>query len=303
MKATHYIYTITLMILVLSCHAPTKKILTNDSKGLSFPPGTVQVDDNFYVDRNEIGNIDYREYLAWIIRVYGSDSEELIAAYPNESVWKFATKDLQQYETNYLNADLFSNYPVVGINRLQAEKYASWRTNIIAQSRLIQMGYIKAIKDQTKDNLFTITQYMKGEYPYTTKQISKIEFPIYTVPTLDEWNRYVLGITEKKTLNYVILTNNDGTIRKATKYYNISQESITNKIGPKSNAEFLPMNNGLWHTIGNVSEIITGQPLAMGGSWLNTLTELNQNLETQFTQENYYTGFRNVCRFQEFTSK
>jgi len=38
------------------------------------PPNTIKIEDNFYVDRTEIANIDWKEYLSWLKRIFGEQS-------------------------------------------------------------------------------------------------------------------------------------------------------------------------------------------------------------------------------------
>jgi hypothetical protein len=45
----------------------------------------VAVADNFYCDKTEISNIDWREYMYRIRKVFGPDSEEYQAALPDST--------------------------------------------------------------------------------------------------------------------------------------------------------------------------------------------------------------------------
>ncbi|MEZ4957733.1 MAG: hypothetical protein R2825_29520 [Saprospiraceae bacterium] len=40
------------------------------------PPGTILLEENYYLDKREVTNIDYREYQYWVMRVYGENSEK-----------------------------------------------------------------------------------------------------------------------------------------------------------------------------------------------------------------------------------
>ena len=35
------------------------------------PPGTIKLKENFYVNKTEVTNVEYREYLHWLNKIYG----------------------------------------------------------------------------------------------------------------------------------------------------------------------------------------------------------------------------------------
>lgn len=86
------------------------------------PPGTkkVKVDKEvIYVDQTEIIVADWLEYIQYLEHIYGKDSEELIAAFPNGVMAKesLAKEKLTK--------------PITGITIEQAKKYCEWRTDAV----------------------------------------------------------------------------------------------------------------------------------------------------------------------------
>ena len=50
------------------------------------PSGLVQISQNAYRDRNPITNLDWLEYLYWLEKIYGKESEEYRAAQPDMQI-------------------------------------------------------------------------------------------------------------------------------------------------------------------------------------------------------------------------
>lgn len=113
-------------VLMIGCNTTAKKLMINgNSYEIYNPPATKEVASNVYVDEAEISNIDYKEYLYWIKRIYGFDSKEYFDAGLNTSVWKLASEELQKYESEYFKDEKYNNHPVVGINLSQGENYTN----------------------------------------------------------------------------------------------------------------------------------------------------------------------------------
>jgi len=85
---------------------------------------------SFYMDETEVANIDYREYLYWIERVFGeSYPEVLLKALPDTLVWREELAFNEPFVETYLRHPAYDDYPVVGVNWLQANEYCKWRTD------------------------------------------------------------------------------------------------------------------------------------------------------------------------------
>ena len=94
------------------------------------PPGTAEIGDNFYVDKQEMTNIGYREYLYWLKKVHGENSNRYKNALPDQTVWQKTELPNQDYlQNHYLFNPLYDNYPVVGVSWEQANDYMNWRTD------------------------------------------------------------------------------------------------------------------------------------------------------------------------------
>jgi len=124
---------------------------------------------SFYMDETEIANIHWLEYMHYLAK--DSSQEVFQAALPDTTVWvgKLAFND--PYVDHYLRYPGFRYFPVVGVNWLQANNYAKWRTTAVNQQLLANSG----------DDLPEVTP--GGRIPLETG----IVIPSYRLPTEAEW--------------------------------------------------------------------------------------------------------------------
>jgi gliding motility-associated lipoprotein GldJ len=78
---------------------------------------------SFYMDETEITNLDYREYLYWLRRVYSDYPEVHRRALPDTLVWRSPLAFNEPYVQYYFRHPSYNNYPVVGVSWLQANDY------------------------------------------------------------------------------------------------------------------------------------------------------------------------------------
>ena len=84
---------------------------------------------SFYMDETEVRNVDWREYMYWLQRVYPDDRGVYKAALPDTLVWRSELSYNEPYLENYLRHAAYSEYPVVGVSWVQADKFCRWRTD------------------------------------------------------------------------------------------------------------------------------------------------------------------------------
>ena len=77
------------------------------------------------MDENEVTNLDYREYLYWLRRVYDYDyyPEIYKSALPDTLVWRDKLAYNDNFVENYLRHPAYNYYPVVGVSWLQAQRF------------------------------------------------------------------------------------------------------------------------------------------------------------------------------------
>ena len=139
------------------------------------PPGTTKLKGvNFYVDKTEITNADWAEYLYYLKKEYGILSKEYKSALPDSIVWlSVYSGDINSLSLNCK----YKNYPIVGISYKQAVQYCKWR------SEVVNMKYKKY---KTTYNLPSVEEWGKiyklankkgvksSLYPYHYKKIKGV---------------------------------------------------------------------------------------------------------------------------------
>ncbi|HSM63108.1 MAG TPA: gliding motility lipoprotein GldJ [Gillisia sp.] len=108
---------------------------------------TQQHVQSFYMDETEVTNIMYMEYLDWLKNVFPPSEEKYRNIYsgavPDTLVWRNRLGFNETMVNNYLRHPAYSNYPVVGVNWIQATEFSKWRTNRVNELQLEKEGYTK----------------------------------------------------------------------------------------------------------------------------------------------------------------
>ncbi len=103
---------------------------------------------SFYLDETEVTNKMYVEYLFWIKKVFPPDNSNYSNIYsgvlPDTLVWRNRLGFNESMENNYLRNPSYADYPVVGVNWIQANEFAKWRTNRLNESILARAGFTKS---------------------------------------------------------------------------------------------------------------------------------------------------------------
>jgi formylglycine-generating enzyme len=159
---------------------------------------------SFYMDETEVRNIDYREYIYWLLRVFGDNNLQVVYnAMPDTLVWRDPVAYNEPYVEYYFRHPAYNQYPVVGVNWLQSNDYCLWRTDRVNEKVLVDIGYIELSTDQKDQNNFNTDAYLAGIYqpvirnplesldPNKDSRIYSIEdgvlLPKYRLPSEAEW--------------------------------------------------------------------------------------------------------------------
>src|SRR5688572_8963355 len=120
---------------------------------------------SFYMDETEVSNLAYREYLHWTYRVFIANFPEIYRkALPDTLVWREKMAFNEPYVDYYLRHPAYADYPVVGINWLQANDYCAWRTDRVNEYILVREGIIEHNPTPTEADYFNTDQYLAGKW-------------------------------------------------------------------------------------------------------------------------------------------
>ncbi len=170
---------------------------------------------SFYIDETEVANIDYREYLYWIDRVYTPTYPEVYTkALPDTLVWREELAYNEPFVETYFRHPAYDDYPVVGVNWLQANEYCKWRTDRVNEMILVQRGILKEDPEQNAGDNFNTEAYLLNKYTGEVKKNLKdlktggerpvrfedgILLPAYRLPTEAEWEYAALALLGNQT--------------------------------------------------------------------------------------------------------
>lgn len=170
---------------------------------------------SFYMDETEVSNLNYREYLYWINRVFGESYPEVYAnALPDSLVWREELAYNEPFVETYFRHPSYDNYPVVGVSWKQANEFCRWRTDRVNEMILMEKGILNPNMEQKDEDNFVTESYLVGQYQGDVRKNLKdlrtggersvrfedgILMPAYRLPTEAEWEYAALALQGNQT--------------------------------------------------------------------------------------------------------
>jgi formylglycine-generating enzyme required for sulfatase activity len=141
---------------------------------------------SFYMDKYEVTNLGWREYVDWTAFVFGRHNPQLVeAVLPDTVVWRNDMAYNEPYVQNYFRHPAYSFYPVVGVSWDQAMAYCQWRTDRVNEGLLVQGMYLKQPTYNLINGYMTeeeITEFLQNNPDppeYAQYQGTAVQVPAY----------------------------------------------------------------------------------------------------------------------------
>jgi gliding motility-associated lipoprotein GldJ len=99
---------------------------------------------SFYMDRTEVTNFHWLEYVYWMKRVYYKTYPHIYKkALPDTLCWRDPLSYREKFVEYYFRYPAYRDYPVVGVSWIQANDFCKWRTDRVNEYILVEQGIIK----------------------------------------------------------------------------------------------------------------------------------------------------------------
>jgi formylglycine-generating enzyme required for sulfatase activity len=232
------------------------------------PPGTVRIADTLFMDKSEVTNLSWHEYLYWLKNMYGKDSQQYRDALPDTTVWQFdGINSNQPWQSSFSNVRHFKNHPICGISYEQAVAFCKWRTD--------RVRYFLNLK----------------------KEPCAFDF-YYRLPTREEWEFAANGSGEvyaQLTPPKVVQSTATSTVIQVSWPANLRYNQSGDYLHTISVNSYKPNLFGIFDMTGNVAEMLKERGQCKGGSFYHS-PEASRNGKTLTYQEPAaWLGFRCVC--------
>ena len=191
-------------------------------------PSTQHV-QSFYMDETEVTNVMYKEYLDYLKAVYPPENPKYANIYkgalPDTLVWRNRLGFNETMTNNYLRHPAYSEYPVVGVNWIQAVQFAEWRTDRVNEAMLEKEGYLaqnakyQAMSGEV-EGTFSTEAYLNRPESVYNGQIDSLQgkmkkdsvsnfatrstgiiMPAYRLPTETEWEYSAAALQGSREYN------------------------------------------------------------------------------------------------------
>lgn len=241
---------------------------SNQATTLPTPPNTVWLQDSVFIDKTEIANIHWLEYLHFL-RKQVAQNKLTQAAYQAQIP---DTSLTHSNDINHLTHPAYRWQPVVGISYEQALRFCEWRSVVASEV------YNEA--HPAPEGLY---------WQFT-----------YRLPTIKEWEKAAAGGLEVSLYPYGLTHLFEVTpaepVRMCPPKPLINYRDHKTKLFSLKKVDaYVPNGLGIYQMIGNVAEMTATKGVAKGGSWRHRKGACKIRKSQRYFAPDNWLGFRAVC--------
>ena len=172
---------------------------------------TLNTNNTFLISTKPITNREYIIYILWIYNVYGIDYPSNILNtisgiattnndfiinefYESQTPFQVIFKHAPSFVKDYIFNPRYIDYPLIGISKMQANKFCKWLTDRYNENKLIRNGYFNSDPSQNNENCFVTESYLADQYygarikEETIKWSDRLLIPNFRLLTSKELN-------------------------------------------------------------------------------------------------------------------
>ncbi len=226
-------------------------MIDNPKDSLSrIPPARVVSLDSFYINKYEVTNLQYREFLS-DLRVM--DPQLYPKMLPDTIIDRDYHYFGEPFVGNYFRHPAYDNHPALGISYNQATTYCYWLTK----------KYQKEQKRKFKNVQFKLPTVAQWTYAATSGNY-QVRFPWDGWTLQNERGEWLANFKAIPQYHIGKKSTPNGNVRSTV----ISDGSYRLETSPVD--AFEPNDLGIHNLAGNVEELVREAGISKGGSWKDT---------------------------------
>jgi formylglycine-generating enzyme required for sulfatase activity len=235
--------------------------------------------DFLFAAQTELTNIQYLEFLNFQkTRVADKVYESLL---PDTLCWNKKNSYMEPMVEYYFRHPAYRSYPVVGLNKMQMKAYCNWLSGILTQK---YRGDDKSIIDSVLVRLPTTKEWQKA----ARGGLSQFnEYP---------WDGFSLRMEDKKWAGDM----RANFVRGKGDYMGVAGHLNDNADVTAPAFSYWPNGFDLYNFAGNVSEAVSDQDAAYGGSWRSYGSEIKVTASVPFDKPSSQVGMRYFVEVKKY---
>ena len=252
------------VLLLLCSFSPKKEI----PQIINFNERFVQIDSRLCVDKYEVTVSDFQLFLGEKKEI--SKDYELLMY--DSTAWMRSLTATEDFTSFYFNNEYFTNNPIVCISHYAANEFCKWLTE----------KYNTGLQKKYKTVVFRLpleSEYKKVAISHYDP--SKIWYP---------WGNNSLYSKGEKCCNFRELDQAGLDYNYINNQINYHESGLPSCIAPVD--FYLPNPYGVYNIVGNASEMIQEDHVAMGGDWFSTGFNVKINSKKAYDVCSPTVGFR-----------